>query len=151
MGLFFCCLYSYNSIPMSRNTVKKQLPKDRKARTPVPPQLRAYLFKKDDPRINRKGRPKDFDALRELAREILSQAVLVPVGKGKNKQEIVLTRVETILMDWVMGTNFQKQLAVIQYAYGKVPDKVDVSGTLSSWSAFIKRNDDPDKDPDPKV
>ena len=38
----------------------------------VPKQLKPFV--KGDPRINRKGRPKSFDALRSLAQEIAHEA-----------------------------------------------------------------------------
>jgi hypothetical protein len=76
-------------------------------------------FKKGDPRINRKGRPKSFDALRELAQQIAHEAVIV----GDKK----FTVAEAILRQWAQSKNPQLQRAFIEIAYGKVPDNVEVN------------------------
>ena len=77
-------------------------------------------FKKGDPRINRKGRPKSFDALRELAQQIGHEAVAV----GDKK----LTVTEAILRQWAQSKNPQLQRAFIEIAFGKVPDRTELTG-----------------------
>ena len=79
-------------------------------------------FQSGDPRINRKGRPKSFDGLRELAQLIGHEAVSV----GDKK----LTVTEAILRQWAQSKNPILQRAFIEIAFGKVPDKVDLSGNL---------------------
>ena len=77
-------------------------------------------FVKGDPRINRKGRPKSFDALRELAQQIGHEAVAV----GDKK----LTVTEAILRQWAQSKNPQLQRAFIEIAFGKVPDRTELTG-----------------------
>ena len=82
-------------------------------------------FTKGDPRINRKGRPRSFDALRELAQEIAhetAQAGGADVVVSGHK----VTVAEAILRQWAMSKNPQLQRAFIEVAYGKVPDALDV-------------------------
>lgn len=84
-------------------------------------------FQKGDPRINRKGRPKDFDALRALAQEIAHEKAL------SGGQPVVIaghavTVAEAILRQWAQSKNPQLQRGFIEIAYGKVPDKVEMSG-----------------------
>jgi len=79
-------------------------------------------FQKGDVRINRKGRPKDFDALRELGKLLANEAVTSKDGSIK------MSRVEIILRDWLTSPNFQKQRAALEVAYGKVPDKIELTG-----------------------
>jgi len=76
-------------------------------------------FVKGDPRINRKGRPKNFDALRKLAQEIGNE--YDPV---KDK-----TKVESILRGWADSRLPVLQKSFIELAYGKVPDalKMDIT------------------------
>ena len=84
-------------------------------------------FRKNDPRINRKGRPRSFDALRELAQEIAhetAQAGGADVIVSGHK----VTVAEAILRQWAMSKNPQLQRAFIEVAYGKVPDRVEMSG-----------------------
>jgi len=83
-------------------------------------------FVKGDPRINRKGRPRTFDQLRRLAISILSEP-----AKGADGQPIVIdghiaTNVEIILRTAMCSPRFAQLL--LEVAYGKVPDKVEVSG-----------------------
>ena len=76
-------------------------------------------FTKGDPRINRKGRPRSFDALRELAQQIGHEPVVV----GDKR----ITVTEVILRQWAQSKNPQLQRAFIEIAYGKVPDKLDLT------------------------
>jgi|YNPBryunderm2012_1023409.scaffolds.fasta_scaffold21029_2 hypothetical protein len=83
-------------------------------------------FVKGDPRINRKGRPRTFDQLRRLAISILSEP-----AKGADGQPIVIdghiaTNVEIILRTAMRSPRFAQLL--LEVAYGKVPDRVEVSG-----------------------
>jgi len=78
-------------------------------------------FAKGDPRINRKGRPKNFDALRSLAKTIADEPHPAAKQDGKN-----WTRVETIMRTWASSSNPAFQKAFIEIAYGKTPDMVDV-------------------------
>ena len=76
-------------------------------------------FDKRREHINRKGRPRNFDALRELAQQIGHEAVTA----GDKR----MTVTEVILRQWAQSKNPQLQRAFIEIAYGKVPDKLDVT------------------------
>ena len=83
-------------------------------------------FVKGDPRINRRGRPKTFDALRELAQSIAheeAQSGGKPVVINGHKATVA----EAILRMWALSKNPQLQRAFVEIAFGKVPDKVDVT------------------------
>jgi len=84
--------------PVSSNTAKKQ-------------RSRGKPFVKGDPRINKNGRPKSFDFIRELAQKI--GAEIDPTIK-KTNAEIVLRR---LMKD--DGAKF------IEVAYGKVPQPIE--------------------------
>ena len=76
-------------------------------------------FIKGDGRINRRGRPKNFDAFRELCQQICHEKVTVD---GE-----VLTRIEVILRDWARSKDPQKQIALVQYGFGKPVDKIETN------------------------
>ena len=83
-------------------------------------------FKKGDPRINRKGRPKSFDKLRELALQIAHEEA------KKDKKCIVIngrkaTVAEVILRAWAASKNPTLQKSFMEIAFGKVPDKLDLN------------------------
>jgi hypothetical protein len=82
-------------------------------------------FKKGDVRINRKGRPKSFDALRSLAQDIAHET-----AKKKDGQEVVIdnhkvTVIEAILRQW--ASDPKRQADFMAYAFGKVPQPVEMT------------------------
>lgn len=84
-------------------------------------------FTKGDPRINRRGRPKNFDALRALAQQISHEAAI------KNGEPLVIdghvvTVTEAILRQWAQSKDSRLQMAFIEVAFGKVPQKHEVTG-----------------------
>lgn len=79
-------------------------------------------FVKGDKRINRKGRPKSFDALRTLAQMIANEVTTSKDG------QIKMTRVEAIMRSWSLSGNYQLQRAFIEIAFGKVPDNLQITG-----------------------
>ena len=69
-------------------------------------------FTKGDKRINRKGRPKTFDALRTLAQEISHETI---PGKDGNPYTVA----EAILRKWATSGNPTLQMKFIEVAFGK--------------------------------
>jgi hypothetical protein len=85
-------------------------------------------FTKGDPRINRNGRPKSFDAARTLAQEIAHEVAL-----SKDKEPIIIdghkaTVTEMILRAWAQSKDPRLQMYFFEIAYGKVPIKAEVTG-----------------------
>ena len=84
-------------------------------------------FVKGDPRINRKGKPKGFDALRELAQSIAHE-----IAQDDGKPVIInghkATIVEVVLRQWWNSTSPVLQRGAMEVAFGKVPDKIELSG-----------------------
>lgn len=77
-------------------------------------------FRKGDPRINRKGRPKSFDKLRSLAQ-------MIAVEDGITTDEAILSNVEVILRG--MMKNDPKLF--LEIAYGKVPNPIELMGVTN--------------------
>lgn len=74
-------------------------------------------FTKGDKRINRKGRPKTFDALRALAQTIAHE----DISDG-------MTVTEDILRKWAGSKDTRVQLQFMEVAFGKVPNPVEIGG-----------------------
>lgn len=78
-------------------------------------------FAKGDKRINRKGKPKDFSALRKLAQGISHEDVTN--GKGET-----VTVVEAILRKWAASNDPRLQMQFVEVAFGKTPIVNEISG-----------------------
>ena len=90
-------------------------------------------FTKGDARINRGGRPKNFDMFRHLAQQMGNEVLTSADGT------ISITRVQAILRDWMTSKDPRKQLAFIEYAFGKVPASVELKLDETSIDSAIKR------------
>src|SRR6266581_3014546 len=86
-------------------------------------------FVKGDARINRSGRPKGFDAFRRAAQAIACEMVTDSEG---NKMRCV----EAMLRSWAKSEEPVLQKAFIEYAFGKVPDKLDCE-TLENKTTLV--------------
>lgn len=80
-------------------------------------------FAKGDPRINRLGRPKSFDALRKLAQQISAEAL--QSGDGE-----VVTRIEALLRVMSSSKNNADRALFLAYAYGKPAQIIGGSASL---------------------
>jgi hypothetical protein len=83
-------------------------------------------FTKNDPRINKLGRPQgSFDVLKTLAQAILSEP-----ARDKHGRIIVgpagtpLSNLDVLLRKWVASGDFLQERHVMEIGYGKVPNPI---------------------------
>jgi hypothetical protein len=103
-------------------------------------------FVKGDPRINRKGRPRSFDALRDLAQSIAHEEVKDGAGQPAVIDGHIVTKAELIMRTWAQSKDPRLQQAFIEVAYGKTAQQVELSGKNGGPIELIvkyvnKRND----------
>lgn len=85
-------------------------------------------FVKGDPRINRKGRPKNFDQIRALAQELSHEPARGPGKDGVPGELIIIdghvaTVAEVILRRWAQSKDPRLVIAFMEYAFGKPPTR----------------------------
>lgn len=85
-------------------------------------------FTKGDPRINRKGKPKNFDALRELAQQIAHEEAHTQDGAPVVINGRKVTNAELVLRKWMASKDARLQMHVMEVAFGKVPQVMEHSG-----------------------
>ena len=86
-------------------------------------------FAKGDPRINRKGRPKQFDAFRRLAVDMAGQPAVDENGNPVlDADGNPLTFAQAILLGWAASESPEAQRMFVEYAYGKVPAVTEITG-----------------------
>lgn len=85
-------------------------------------------FTKDDPRINRKGKPPAFDALRAAAQKVLAEPARDKKGQLiTDKEGTALSNLDVLLRRWVASDDPRLQVHVVEVAYGKVPNPVTLT------------------------
>jgi len=83
-------------------------------------------FKKGDPRINRKGRPKSLPKLRELFQSIGNEVACDKDGQPIIIDGHVATVIEMIGRSWTKDPKHQRDF--VENGWGKVPNPVELSG-----------------------
>ncbi len=85
-------------------------------------------FKKGpDPRRNRNGRPRSFDALRKLAQQIATE----DVKQGGEPVVIdghIVTVIEAVMRSLASSKNPRDRELFLKYAYGAPPTRTELSG-----------------------
>lgn len=109
-------------------------------------------FKKNDVRINRKGRPKSFDKARELAQQIAHEVAKTGDDKPLVLEGHLVTIAEYVLRSWALSKNPTLQIAFFEYAFGKVPTKTEIDmGAQVVKGYAIVSPDDWDEIPEPNI
>lgn len=106
--------------------------------TPNPQNLKPFV--KGDKRINRKGRPKSFDALRKLAQSIAAEELQSTDGD-------VITRIEALLRVMSTSRNPADRKTFLEYAFGKPKDEVELNGG-NALTVVIKKASDASRNTD---
>ena len=96
----------------------------------VPKQLKPFV--KGDPRINRKGRPKSFDALKAFTLTVWHEPAYGTDQHG-NKQPIIIdgkhaTNIEVAVRQMISSKDWRQRERALEIAFGKVPNVHEITG-----------------------
>ncbi len=83
-------------------------------------------FVKGDPRCWRKGRPKNFDELRNMVQLIGHEKVAV--GPNSEGKIVAVTRIELLVRGMYASKDPRQHQALLDIAYGRVPQAVELTG-----------------------
>ena len=111
-------------------------------------------FRKGDPRINRKGRPKSFDAARALAQEIAAEPLTGDNGAAvTNRKGYAITRIEALFRAMSSSRNPRDRELFLAYAVGKPKDQMDITsgGEKVIFEVVRKEIPDPAAHPAPEA
>ena len=95
-------------------------------------------FAKGDPRINRRGRPRAFDALRRLSVDLGREVLIDDDGQP-------ISAVEKILRKWRDSKSAQENKWFLELAYGKVPDEINLGGNSTILIRWVDEQSSNDK------
>jgi len=104
-------------------------------------------FQKGDARINRKGRPRTFDAFRELAQQIAHEELTDKDGNPVLVDGHKVTVTEAILRKWARSNDPRLQQAFVEVAYGKTPVVTEIAGKDGTPLEILIKYADTDVDP----
>lgn len=89
---------------------------------------RGKPFVKDDPRCWRLGRPKTSDEVRSLAQAIWHEKAYTNEGKPIVINGHHATNLEVKIRQMVASKDWRQVTLALEYAFGKVPNPVQVTG-----------------------
>jgi hypothetical protein len=95
-------------------------------------------FQERKGQINRKGRPKSFDALRTLAQDIAHEEARQPDGQAITINGKTATITEAILRKWATSKDPRLQIMFMEVCYGKVPQETILSGKEEGDAIQVK-------------
>ena len=98
-------------------------------------------FQKGDPRINRNGRPRSFDALRKLAQQLVNETAKDGKGEPIVRDGHAVTQIEALMLKMM----HDDPVKFVEIAFGKVPQPVDatVDGMLEIIVKYANDIDTP--------
>ena len=104
----------------------------------IPKQLQGKTFRDHPERINRKGRPKSFDKLRELAVSLANETAKDAQGRAVEFEGHTATQIEMLLRVMMR----ENPARFVEIAFGKVPDEVKLSGSVNVIKVTVKNDTD---------
>jgi hypothetical protein len=87
-------------------------------------------FSKNDPRINKSGRPRSFDQLRALAQQIGNQLC-------KDEHGNTLTVAEAVLRKLVQSNDSRALQIFLEYGYGKPVETIEATGLENNKTLIL--------------